>query len=364
MILQINKQYAPDIGGVERVVQDYGEILNAHEKVIVLCVSSRFSFFTKKESINGVSVYRCSSIGTFFSLPISFVFFFYLFYLSRSARLIHFHEPFPLGSLGHFLVPRSKKIFVTWHSDIVRQKFFKPFIEFFQRRLCDRADKIITTSANLAKYSHVISSYNYKLVVIPLFINIEKYVVNDFSILKDLPKDYVLFLGRLSNYKGVHQLLNAIELLPSYINFVIAGKGELSGYVRSMVTGRMCNVHFIDRFVSENEKMYLLSNCKFFVFPSILPSEAFGILQLEAMAFSKAIINTSLTSGVPWVSPHNVSGLTVPPYDIESLAQSILHLYNNPDVAHAFGINGRKRLQDNFVYTIVSDRLLSLYLYD
>ena len=122
MILQINKMYEPDIGGVETVVRDYSELLNKYEKVIVLCISKQFTLKTKIENINNVKIYRCSSFGTFMSMPISLSFFIIFFILGKRARIIHFHEPFPLGTICGLLLNRKKRVFITWHSDIIKQK--------------------------------------------------------------------------------------------------------------------------------------------------------------------------------------------------------------------------------------------------
>ena len=122
MILQINKMYEPDIGGVETVVKEYSNYLKNYDDVTVLCVRKNFSIKTTIENINGVKVYRCASFGTFMSMPVSIVFFWYLFFLSRKAKAIHFHEPFPLGTIGSLFVPKTKKIFFQIPETIPKQK--------------------------------------------------------------------------------------------------------------------------------------------------------------------------------------------------------------------------------------------------
>jgi rhamnosyl/mannosyltransferase len=366
MILQVNKMYYPDIGGVETIVKQYSEYLKQFDEVVVLCIHRNFSVRTTVEKINGITVYRCASFGTYMSMPVSLAFFWHLFRLSKKANIIHFHEPFPLGSIGSLLIPNSKRIFVTWHSDIIRQKILKKFIEFFQKRLCQKAEKIIATSERMIKFSSILKKFKEKIVIIPLSLNKEDYI-NSFtesnlnSDLSNLPTNYVLFLGRLSYYKGLDVLLDAISIVNENIPFVIAGDGELAGSVNEKIKKSDKKIYFINRHVSEEEKKYLIKHSKFLVFPSILPSEAFGIVQLEAMVYGKPVINTNLPTGVPWVSLHNVSGLTVEPSDAFQLARAIEKLYFDEELYKRLSKGALDRFNKYFDSKVTNELLYSIY---
>jgi len=365
MILQVNKMYHPDIGGVETVVKQYSEYLSQYDEVIVLCINKNFSLTTKKETINGIKIYRCASFGTYMSMPVSIVFFFYLFFLSRKADVVHFHEPFPLGSLCSIVVPQNKKVFITWHSDIIKQKKIKKVFEYFQSKLCKKAKVIIATSERLAKFSNILKKYSEKVKIVPLSINKDDYFDSNTLLFNpSLPENYVLYIGRFSYYKGIFVLLDAIDLIDEDIPFVIAGDGELKEKIKERLHKSKKNIILIDRFLTEQEKKYLLKNAKFLVFPSTYPSEAFGIVQLEAMVYGKPVINTRLPTGVPWVSLHGESGLTTEPFDVKGLAKAIKTLYFDENLYKKLGKGAKERFEKYFSYETVTNALSMLYFQD
>ena len=77
-------------------------------------------------------------------------------------------------------------------------------------------------------------------------------------------------------------------------------------------------------------------------------SEAFGIVQLEAMVYGKPVINTSLPSGVPYVSIDGETGLTVPPSDVKALARAITRLAEDKTLREKLGKNAAVRVYKNF----------------
>ena len=77
-------------------------------------------------------------------------------------------------------------------------------------------------------------------------------------------------------------------------------------------------IFFLDP-VPDLKPYYLAADL--FVFPSCEPNEAFGLVQLEAMAYGKPVINTYLKTAVEEVSLNGLTGLTVPPKDPAALAR-------------------------------------------
>ncbi len=98
-----------------------------------------------------------------------------------------------------------------------------------------------------------------------------------------------------------------------------------------------------------------------FALPSVARSEAFGIVQIEAMASGVPVVNTSLDSGVPFVSLHELTGLTVPPADSERLADATNLLLDNPDLRLRLGRAARLRAREEFALATMTSRTMALY---
>lgn len=363
-LLVVNKNYAPDIGGVESVVKKYASFSNDNYDITVLCCSKSFTLKTKKEYIDGIRVVRTSSFGTYFSMPISFSFIYQLLKLSKNNDIVHAHYPFPLFDLFHLFIPKSKPIILTWHSDIFKQKRLKKIFSYFTKRLLDRST-ITVTSLPLKNNSEFLKLYN-NVEILPLSFScnnkLNEIQCDDLG--RELPDKFVLFQGRFSYYKGLKVLLQSYkdfkesELLP----LVLSGHGDLFEFAKEFVKNNDLsdNIFFIGRYVSEEEKNWLFNKCSFFVFPSIHPSEAFGIVQLEAMSQGKAVINTNLSTGVPWVSIHSETGITVKLNCSISLGKAILELSSNKELREKYGKNAFKRYQVLFSDNEAKTKYLSL----
>jgi glycosyltransferase involved in cell wall biosynthesis len=297
-------------------------------------------------------------------MPVSLSIIIYLCLNYRNYDFIHFHEPFPLGSLGGILpFSRKQRVFVTWHSEIIKQKALKGLVGFFQRILVSKASAVTATSPMMVRYSPILKRVAGKIKVIPLSIDISRYRDNGGALPRGLSSgEYILNLGRLSYYKGISVLLEAYRESKVDMPLAIAGQGSETKIVRAFISGNpSLKIFFIDTFVDENQKMHLLSNCAFFVLPSIHATEAFAITQLEAMIFSKPVLNTSLPTGVPWVSIDGLTGMTVSPGDSAAMAKAIRQLAVSRELREKYGNAARSRVLRKFNDQIIKQELLKLY---
>lgn len=367
-VLQVNKWYAPHIGGVEKVVQHISEAMM--EKISIRVLVCQEKGRRSEELYNHVPVYRAWSLGTLWSMPISLEFPMKLVEMVNDADVVHFHLPFPLGDFAYILadwsrVIRRKKVVVTWHSDIIRQKKIMKIYWPFLRRFLERADAIIVTSPNMLIHSPYLKPFVHKCRVIPLGIDPPLSYPGQELIKKmgiRLKYDQtVLFVGRLCYYKGVQYLVDAIEHVDA--NLIIAGDGELRESLeeKSKRKGLEHKIHFVGR-CSEEELAGLYDHSNMLVLPSVEASEAFGLVQLEAMSRGKPVVNTALPTGVPYVSRHGETGLTVSPRSSSALQKAIQYILDTPKEAARFGANGMKRVQQYFTKQKMVEQYRQLYL--
>jgi len=172
---------------------------------------------------------------------------------------------------------------------------------------------------------------------------------------------YVLFVGRISEQKGIFPLLEAAGALPDAVQLVLCAASpdtpELESRLRAAVATRP-RVRWIDAMLPVEEVVQLYSHAALFVCPSIY--EPFGLINLEAMACQTAVVATSV-GGIPEVVLHGETGWLVPPGDPAALAGALGRLLDDPDRTAAFGRAGRARVEALFSWDRIADRTLRVY---
>ncbi|MGB9762597.1 MAG: glycosyltransferase [Minisyncoccia bacterium] len=367
-VLQFGKHYPPFVGGTEKVIQVLTETLNKlGVKTDVLCVNHTNKY--EELDFGSYKVYKTPMWFRIASTSISPSLITKLREIQKDYEIIHTHMPDPMANLALFLNRPRGKLVVQWHMDIVRQKALLPFYKPLLIWLFKRADLILVSSEKLKKESQFREFFNLKAEVLPLPFDYEEFekIKIDTSFekkIKELAKGrkIVFSVGRLVYYKGFDVLIKAARLLPDKITVFIVGDGPLRKSLQTLINKyKLTNKVFLLGNISKERIVTCYKVCDVFCLPSTFKTEAFGIVQLEAMSFGKPVISTELeASGVCEVNIHGVTGLCVKPGDEKELLKAIISILEDHKLYKTFSENALKRVKDFYKEKIVR-QLIELY---
>ena len=234
--------------------------------------------------------------------------------------------------------------------------------------LLKRADVILVATKAHIDSSPYLQPFREKCVIVPYGIDPAVYEQRPHLMplsaqMHDKSAKKILFTGRLVYYKGADVLLEAFAGLQSNAELFFAGTGVLEPELqaRAEALGIRSRVHFLGRRMTP-ELRDMFAECDLFVLPSVANSEAFGIVQLEAMVNGKPVINTSLPTGVPLVSIGGETGLTVPPNDAEALRDAMEQLLTDDALREAYGRAARERVLREFSLETVMEKTRRVFL--
>ena len=171
-------------------------------------------------------------------------------------------------------------------------------------------------------------------------------------------KGYMLYLGRLSEEKGLHTYLDAASINPE-IPHLIAGTGPLEQALKSEVVERgLTNVKLLGFKQGKELKTTLSeSTCV------IVPSEGYEncpMTILEAFAAGRPVIGSRI-GGIPELIDENDDGFTFDPGSSTQLSEKIRWIWNNRSQARRLGLAGRKKIELKFNAETHYNGLVSIY---
>jgi glycosyltransferase involved in cell wall biosynthesis len=273
--------------------------------------------------------------------------------LAEEADVIHYLFPWPFADLLHLTAPRNKPAVLTYISDIVRQRLLGIAYAPLMWRTLRSMSAIVANAPAYRSTSAVLchDSVREHVEVIPLGINERSYpcvgddgVVHRLGIATEEP--FVLFVGVLRYYKGLHHLIEASANIHAKV--VIAGSGPEGAALRKLVTSSGAhNVLFAGQ-VTDAEKLALLRRCRALVLPSHLRSEAYGMVLVEAAMVGKPMVSCELGTGTSYVNRDGETGFVVPPGDPRALAEAVNLLVSDNFLAQKLGAGARLRYERYF----------------
>jgi rhamnosyl/mannosyltransferase len=286
---------------------------------------------------------------------------------AKPFDLIHLHFPDPMSHLASMAIPGRVPRIVTWHADIVRQRYLLKLYRPWQIRILRQARSIIVATPGHVDASPALSlpEIRARTRVIPFGIDPERFAApcpQAACLRAAYPGKRIFALGRHVTYKGFDVLIRALARLDPEVRLLLGGEGPLTPFLKQLAVqlGLAGRITFLGR-VPESELPAHYQACDVFCLPSVTRAEAFGIVQLEAMAAGRPVVSTRLGNGVDYVNRDGETGLTVPPGDIESLARALKTLLTQDARRHELGARAQKRVGSEFRKERMAGQTLALY---
>jgi len=285
----------------------------------------------------------------------------------RQFDLVHLHFPDPMSHLASMMLPSRIPRVISWHADIVRQKTMRLFYAPFLKHAVRRAAAIIVATPSHVSSSAVLAplASDDRIKVVPYGFDLSAFLEGapeKEAIAAKYPGRRIFAAGRHVSYKGFDVLIKAVAKLPPDVILLLGGSGPLTADLRQLaqrlgVDGR---VHFLG-FVPDKLLPAYYQASDVFCLPSVTQAEAFGIVQVEAMASGKPVVSTRLNNGVDFVNEDGKTGITVQPGDPTALAGALSDLLDNEERARSLGANGRAKAQTEYSADKMAERILGIY---
>jgi rhamnosyl/mannosyltransferase len=282
--------------------------------------------------------------------------------------VVHVHAPWPQSDLNLLLGRYDGAVVVHWHRDIVRQRVLYPLYRGLERWLLRRADRICVTSPKLLAESAALEGFRDKAVAISIGIGEAAHAISEAEVAalraRHPSRAIVFALGRLVPYKGFEYLVRSAAELSGNGLVLIAGEGPLRRDLESLIEelGVHDRVRLLGSITDREVELYMRA-CDVFCLPSADKSEAFGIVQVEAMRAARPVVSTRMRgSGIDWVNQEGVTGLTVEPCRPHDLAQALNRLFGDVTLARALGENARRRFEELFTTSRMARQVREMYL--
>jgi len=279
------------------------------------------------------------------------------------ADIYHFHDP-ELLPVGLKLKRKGKKVIYDSHEDLPRQIAYKSWIpkimrqpvsfisEILENHYAKKMDGIITVSKHIKQrfdklHKNVIICHNY--ASIKEFEELTNWDVNK--------RNHVCYVGIISKIRGISNIIEASQI--ANVPLEIAGSTTSKEMIENLNNTNVIYHGFANRDQVKN----IFSNC-FAGLVTFLPAPNHNNANpnklFEYMAAGLPVIASNFK---PWKSiiDKYELGISVNPESIKEIADAIIYLKQNKNIANKMGENGRKAFEEKFNWEAEENKLVELY---
>ena len=267
-------------------------------------------------------------------------------FIKNKYDLIITQDPFITGFVGMQLKAKfGAKLLVHFHGDFwenkswLKESKLNPLFLVISKIVVSRADGVRVMSEGQKDKLFKAGVTEEKIRVISTPVDLVKYQID---LNKSQNTKTVLHVSRYDEVKDFKTLAEAWKIVASElpeVNFVQVGAGDklknIFGGLKVKMFPRTSQHEIVD-FYHQSAVVVLSSR-----------SESFGKVLVEANACGKPVVATA-TTGAKEIIQDGYNGYLVPVGDANQLAEKIIYLLNNPEVAKTMGKNGKKLVSEKF----------------
>ncbi len=288
----------------------------------------------------------------------------YLIHARRVRRLVRSLEPdlvhaLHLTSYGFLAAFAGVHPLVTsvWGTDVLEAPRLTPFHWLITRYALARADRVSATGLRLAEATLRYMPQGKDVAVVPYGVDLSQFSPRERGSDDSL---VVGSVGRLSPEKGLKYLLQAMALVTREeprVRVLLAGDGPERGALERLASRLGLTVEFAGE-VKHERVPDVLARMDVFAMPSTW--EGFGVAALEAEAMEVPVVASNI-HGIPDVVEDSVSGILVPPKDVDALSRALLRLLRDAEERRRTGRAGRELVASRYSWTESTRRMEALY---
>lgn len=231
----------------------------------------------------------------------------------------------------------------------------------------EQSDGVVATSDHYANASRRLSAQRSKLTIATCGVDTDLFhpQSSDGIVTREgcEGRRIVLFVGSMDAthaHKGLDILIRSIaQLRDRYENILLLaiGKGDAIPKYQKLANKFGLDKHVLfPGSVGDFELADCYRSADVCVLPSTNRSEGLGLVLIEALACQTPIIGTSV-GGIPFVIQDNITGLLVPPRDVNALAGAIDRILANSELATSLGINGYCYVKEHFTWNTSAEAM-------
>lgn len=377
-ICMVVPYFYPHTGGTEKYVKDLSMALvkEGHEVTVISTNIPVEKNAPLEEMMSGFKVIRLPSTNKFSYLPVTDKKF--DLKMLEGYDIVHCHVP-SFGFLREIAGKIKQPVVVTYHCDVtVSEKYYGVNVpnvlikavehssNIYARLLLKKADAVYNTTKTYTDSSPVLKHIKgVRSIPIGIFHDQIDEVQQRLGLSeKDKNVKQLLWLGRMAGNKGCDYTVKALpKILAKFpdVRLIICGDGEEKAHINDLID-KLGVRKSIDMYgtATFDDLVRFYYTSLVYIFPSINRLEAFGIVQLEAMANNTAVICTDIP-GPNAVMDAGKTGLIVPKQDPEAIADAVISMLSDPQKALEMGRAGRKLVETKYDWSVIGKQVLDLY---